>query len=58
MIVASWDEMRGKIKRAHYEIETAYQKHVVSALDKVKEQPLLNTVIKMALPAIPIIGPS
>ena len=53
-----WIEIRGKIKHAYDEIESAYERHVVSAVDKVKVQPLLNTAVKMALPAIPIIGPS
>ena len=39
-------------------VESAYQEHAVSALDKVKERPLLNTAIKMSLSAIPTIGPN
>jgi tetratricopeptide (TPR) repeat protein len=56
--MTSWDEIRGKIKRAYNEIESAYEKHAVSAVDKVKEKPLLNTVVKLSLSAIPIIGPN
>jgi tetratricopeptide (TPR) repeat protein len=58
MVTTSWDETRGKIKHAYDKIESAYQKHVLYAVDIVKERPLLNTAVKMALPAIPIIGPS
>jgi tetratricopeptide (TPR) repeat protein len=58
MMVASWDEIRGKIKHAYDKIESAYQKHVVSAVDKVKERPLLNAVVKESLSTIPLIGPS
>jgi poly-gamma-glutamate capsule biosynthesis protein CapA/YwtB (metallophosphatase superfamily) len=57
-MMTSWDEIRGKIKRAHDEVESAYEKHVVSAVDKVKERPLLNTAVKISLSAIPIIGPN
>src|SRR5215208_3887342 len=53
---ASWDEIRGKIKHAYDEIESAYQNHVVSAVDKVKERPLLNTAVKLSLSTIPIVG--
>jgi tetratricopeptide (TPR) repeat protein len=56
--MTSWDETKGKIKHAYDEIESAYEKHVVSAVDKVKERPLLNTAVKMSLSAIPIIGPN
>jgi tetratricopeptide (TPR) repeat protein len=56
--MTSWDEIKGKIKRAYDEIESAYEKHVVSAVDKVKERPMLNTTVKMSLSAIPIIGPN
>lgn len=57
MMMASWAEIKGEIKHTYNEIEIAYQKHVISAVDKVKERPLLNTVVKMTLPVIPIIGP-
>jgi tetratricopeptide (TPR) repeat protein len=56
--MTSWHEIKGKIKDAHDKIEFAYQKHVVSAVDKVKERPLLNSAVKTALPLIPIIGPT
>jgi tetratricopeptide (TPR) repeat protein len=57
-IVTSWYEIRGNITHAYDEIESAYQKHVVYAVDKVKERPLLNSAVKMSLSAIPIIGPN
>jgi tetratricopeptide (TPR) repeat protein len=57
-MMISWDEIRGKIKRAHDEIESAYEKHVVYAVDKVKERPVLNTAVKIALSSIPGIGPN
>jgi tetratricopeptide (TPR) repeat protein len=56
--MTSWDEIRGKIKHAHDEIESAYQKYVVATVDKVKERPLLNNAVKTALPLIPVIGPT
>ena len=56
--MTSWDEIKGKIKHAHDEIESAYQKHVVSSVDRVKERPLLNTAVKLSLSAIPVIGPN
>jgi hypothetical protein len=56
--MTSWDEIRGKIKYAYDEIASAYEIHVVSAADKVKERPLLNTAVKMSLSAIPGIGPN
>jgi NB-ARC domain len=58
MKVGSWDKIRGKIKHAHDEIESAYEKHMVSAVDIVKERPLLNAAVKMSLSAIPMIGPN
>jgi hypothetical protein len=56
-MVPSWDEIRGKVKRSYGDIESAYEKHVVSAADNVKERPVLNMAIKMSLSAIPIYGP-
>ena len=38
-MMTSWNEIRGKIKHAYDEIESAYEKHVVSAVDEVKERP-------------------
>jgi hypothetical protein len=56
MMTTSWDETKGKIKHAYDEIKSAYKEHVESSVDKVKKNPILNTAVKMALPAIPIIG--
>lgn len=56
--MTSWYEIRGEIKQAYDEIESAYEKHVVSSVDKVKERPALNTAVKIALSAIPGIGPN
>jgi predicted nuclease with TOPRIM domain len=53
-----WDEIRGKIKSAYNEIDSAYERHVVHAVDKVKERSLLNSAVKASLSAIPIIGPN
>lgn len=50
-----WDEIRGKIKHAYDEVDSAYKKYVASNADKVKQQPLLNTAVEMSLSAIPII---
>ena len=43
--MTSWDEIRGKIRLAYDEIESAYEKHVVSAVDKVKERQHFNTAV-------------
>lgn len=44
-----WDEIRGKVKHAYNETESDYEKHHVSAVDKVKERSLLNAAVKMSL---------
>jgi molybdopterin converting factor small subunit len=56
-MMTSWDEIKGEIKDAYDKIDSAYKEHIVSAVDKVKERPLLNSAVKTALPLIPIIGP-
>jgi hypothetical protein len=58
MMLASWGEIRGKIKHACGEIykESNYEK-LGSSVDKVKETPLLNMAVKMSLLATLIIGP-
>lgn len=57
-MVASWDEIKEKIKDAYNEIESEYEKLVESAIDKVKGRSHSNTAIKMALSAIPIMSKS
>jgi NACHT domain len=56
--MTSWDEIRGKIKNAYSEIESAYEKYVESSVNKVKERPVLNNAVKVALSVIPVIGPN
>lgn len=56
-MMTSWDEIKGEVKDAYDKIDSAYKEHVLSAVDKVKERPLLNSAVKTALPLIPIIGP-
>jgi hypothetical protein len=41
--MTSWTEIKGEIKHAYDKIESAYEKYVVSAADRVKERPLLIT---------------
>ncbi len=55
-MTTSWDEIRGKIKHAYDEVDSAYKKYVASNADEVKEGALMNTAVKMSLSAIPIIG--
>jgi hypothetical protein len=58
MTIAPSDEIREEIKYTYAEIESTSKESVVSAIDKVKERPVLNTQIRMELPAVPIIGPA
>jgi hypothetical protein len=56
--VVSWGSLKEKIKDTYNKIESAYKKYVESGVNQVKERPVLNTTIKIALSTIPIIGPN
>jgi hypothetical protein len=55
--MATWDEIKVQIKHAYDSIRSSYEKYE-SSVDKVRERPILNTAVKMALSNIPIIGPN
>lgn len=50
-----WDEIRGKIKETYDKIESAYNQ-IEIRVGNVKEHRVINTVVRIALPNIPIVG--
>jgi hypothetical protein len=56
--VVHWGYIKEKIQDSYNTIESAYNNYVESKVDQVKKRPVLNNAVKIALNAIPVVGPT